>query len=102
MGDQGGKVAEVNGMICTRSPAPTATKDALKAFLLVLGDTENRIVLKVQALKGRVPGDEELNGGDNSRMSDEIEKAGDVLLVEDEVVSGVGVLTQAPKVTKEL
>ena len=102
MGNQGGKVAEVNWMIGSRSPAPTAAKDALKAFLLVLGNAENRIILKVQALKGSIPGDEELNGGDHPRMSDKIEETGDVLLVADEVVSGVEALKKAPNATKEL
>ena len=44
-------------MVGSRSPTPAATKDALKAFLLVLGDTEYGIVLKVQALKRGIPCD---------------------------------------------
>ena len=48
--------------------------------------------MNVQALKGSIACDEELDGRDHSRMSDVVEEAGDVLLVEDEVVSGVEAL----------
>ena len=79
-------------MIGAGSLAPTTTKDALKAFLLVLSNAENGVVLKIQALKSSLACDQELHGGNHAGVCDEIEEAGNVLLKEDEVIRGVVVL----------
>ena len=56
---------------------------------MVLSDTEYRIVAEVQALDSGVACDQKLDCGDHTRVCDEVEEAGDVLLVEDEVIRGV-------------
>ena len=70
------------GVVGAGGLAPSATKDALKAFFLALSDTEYRIIPEVQALECGVSCDQELNCGDHARMGDEVEETGDVLLVE--------------------
>ena len=80
------------GMVRSRSLTPATTEDALKAFLLMLGNTKYGVVSEVQALKRGIPCDEKLDGGDHARMCDEVEEAGNVLLVEDEVIGGVKTL----------
>ena len=83
------QVAKVNGAIRSRGPAPATTKDTLKAFLLVLSNAENGIILQIQALESSVSCDQELNGRDHAGVDDEVEEPGDVLLKEDEVVRRV-------------
>ena len=48
-----------------------------------------------------VPCDQKLDCGDHTWVCDEVEEAGDVLLVEDEVIRGVIALQQSPDMTKE-
>ena len=67
----------------------------------MLSDTEYRVVSKVQALEGGISSDQELDCGDHTRVRDEVEETGDVLLVEDEVVRGVIVLQNPPNTTKK-
>ena len=92
MRNQGWQITKVDGVIRAGSLTPSTTKDALKAFLLMLSDTENRVVSKIQALKSSVSCDQKLHGGDHAGVGDEIEEAGDVLLKKDKVVRGVIVL----------
>ena len=88
-------------MIRSRGPAPATTKDTLKAFLLVLSNAENRVILQIQALKSSVACDQELNGRDHAGMGDEVEEPGDVLLKEDKVVRGVILLKYPPNMTEK-
>ena len=67
----------------------------------MLSDTEYRVISEIQALESGISCDQELNCGDHARMCDEVEEAGDVLLVEDEVIRGVIALQQSPDMTKE-
>ena len=92
MRNQGWQITKVDGVIRAGSLAPATTKDTLKAFLLMLSDAENRVVLKIQALQSSVSCDQKLNGGDHAGVRDEVEEAGDVLLKKDKVVRGVIVL----------
>ena len=86
------QITKMDGVIGAGSLAPSTTKDALKAFLLVLSDTENGIIPEIQALKSCISCDQELNGGDHAGVGDEIEEAGNVLLIEYKVIRGVVVL----------
>ena len=92
MRNQGWQITKVDGVIGAGSLTPSTTKDALKAFLLMLSDTENRVVSEIQTLKSSVSCDQELNGGDHAGVGDEIEEAGNVSLKKDKVVRGVNVL----------
>ena len=67
-------------VVGTRGLAPATAE----AFLMVLGNAEYRVVAEVQALERGVPCDQKLDSGDHARMCDEIEEAGNVLLIEDE------------------
>lgn len=83
-----------------RGASPASTKDPLKAFLLMLGDTEYRVIVEVKALSRGVATNQKLGGGDHAGMGDEVEETGNILLEEDKVVGGVEVLKQVPNVTK--
>ena len=50
------------GMVGARSLAPATTKDSLKAFLVMLGNAEYRVVAEVQALERSIPCDQKLDG----------------------------------------
>ena len=91
----------MDGAIRSRSPAPAAAKDTLKAFLLVLSNAENGIIFQIQALESSVSCDQEFNGRDHAGVGDEVEEPGDVLLKEDEVVRGVVLLKYLPNMAKK-
>ena len=88
-------------MIRARGLAPASPKDPLKAFLLVLSNAENRVILQIQALESSVSCDQEFNGGDHAGVGDEVEEPCDVLLKEDKVVRGVVLLKYPPNMAKK-
>ena len=88
-------------MIRSRGPAPASTKDPLEAFLLIVSNAENRVILQIKPLESSVACDQEFNSGDHARMCDEVEEPGDVLLKENEVVRGVILLKDLPNVAKK-
>ena len=88
-------------MIRARGLAPASPKDPLKAFLLVLSNAENRVILQIQALESSVACDQEFDSGDHAGMCDEVEETSDVLLKEYEVVRGIVVLKYLPNMAKE-
>ena len=72
-----------NGMVRSRGATYTApTKDPLKPFVLVLGDTQYRIITEVEALESGVAENEELDHGDHPWVGDEVEEPSNVLFVQ--------------------
>ena len=91
----------MDGMVGPGGLPPSAPKDPLKTFLLMLSNAEDRVALQVQALESCVTCDQEFYGGDHSGMGDEVEETSDVLLEENKVVSGVVLLKYLPNMSKK-